>query len=76
MAALVVTALVASHVYLLLGGPLAIQTLVRGGFETPAMAAAMSYFVLNTLLVAMGSRSSRADNHSARSGTITSSGAR
>jgi diguanylate cyclase (GGDEF)-like protein/putative nucleotidyltransferase with HDIG domain len=52
MAALVVTALVGSHVYLLLGGPLAMQTPVRGGFETPAMAAAMSYFVLNTLLVA------------------------
>jgi hypothetical protein len=52
MTALVVTALVASHVYVVLGGPFGMLTPVRGGFETPAMAAALSYFVLNTLLVA------------------------
>jgi diguanylate cyclase (GGDEF)-like protein/putative nucleotidyltransferase with HDIG domain len=52
MAALAVTALVASQIYVILGGPLAMQTPMRSGFETPAMAAAMGYFVLNTLLVA------------------------
>jgi diguanylate cyclase (GGDEF)-like protein/putative nucleotidyltransferase with HDIG domain len=52
MAALVVTALIASHVYLLLDGPLAIQAPVTGGFATPVMAAAWIYFIFNTLIVA------------------------
>ena len=52
MTALVVTALVSSHVYLLLGGVLKMPPAAHGGFETPAMAAALSYFILNTLMVA------------------------
>ncbi len=52
MAVLVVTACAAGAVYGALDGHLATFTTGLQGQETPAIAAAMTYFVLNTLLVA------------------------
>jgi diguanylate cyclase (GGDEF)-like protein/putative nucleotidyltransferase with HDIG domain len=54
MAAVAVTVLAAGAVYRLLGGQSVNTTLGMTGQETPAVAAATTYFVCNTLLIAAG----------------------